>query len=286
MCAQNINRSGCVEPLNPPAPWLGGKSKLASLIVSRIEAIPHDIYCEPFVGMGGVFFRRRTCPRVEVINDYSRDVTTFFRVLQRHENALIEEMLRWRISGRVEFDRLRSLDPDHLTDLGRAARFYYLQRLAFGGKIGGAFGITRGGLGSFNIIGQRRVLNKIHRRMSGVLIECLSYEDFITRYDRPEVLFYLDPPYFNGENDYGKGMFARKDFAKLAELLAVIKGRFLLSINDTPEIRTIFDGFHFEEVITKYSIGHKADRSADIHELIISDGPKDGDGLSRQDTLF
>ena len=76
-----------------------------------------------------------------------------------------------------------------------------------------------------------------------------------------------DPPYWGCETDYGKNMFERADFASLAELLAGIKGRFLLSINDTPEIRAIFSGFDVEAVETTYTVGGGA-RARKAGELI------------------
>ena len=102
-------------------------------------------------------------------------------------------------------------------------------------------------------------------------------------YDRADALFYIHPPYFRCEDDYGKEMFARSDFEALADILAALKGRFLLSLNDTPEARKIFAAFHIEEVETRYTIG-QADRTA--CEVIISDGPREGDGLIRQPSLL
>lgn len=86
--------------------------------------------------MGGVFLRRPNRARVEVINDWSRDVATFFRVLQRHYVAFLE-MMKFQLTTRSEFERLSKTDPDTLTDLERAARFLYLQRVAYGGKVDG-----------------------------------------------------------------------------------------------------------------------------------------------------
>src|SRR5262245_57201118 len=83
-----------VEPALPVAPYIGGKRNLAQRLVARIEKIPHRCYAEPFVGMGGVFFRRRQAPAAEIINDRSRDVATLFRILQRHFVAFTEE-IRW-----------------------------------------------------------------------------------------------------------------------------------------------------------------------------------------------
>lgn len=69
-------------PARPLAAYVGGKKMLARHVIARIEREPHTTYCEVFVGMGGVFFRRRFAPKAEAINDRSRDVATFFRVLQ------------------------------------------------------------------------------------------------------------------------------------------------------------------------------------------------------------
>jgi DNA adenine methylase len=70
----------------------------------------------------------------------------------------------------------------------------------------------------------------------------------ITRYNRPGTLFYLDPPYYGCEDYYGKNMFSREDFEKMAVQLGSIKGRFILSINDHPEIRRVFASFNIEEI--------------------------------------
>lgn len=125
-----------VEPVHPPAAYIGGKRRLAARLIERIAAVPHRTYAEVFVGMGGVFFRRQSVPPAEVINDRSGDVANLFRILQRHHPQLMDT-LRFQLSGRREFDRLKASDPATLTDLERAGRFLYLQRLAFGGKVAG-----------------------------------------------------------------------------------------------------------------------------------------------------
>lgn len=52
-----------VEPVRPIAPYISGKRALAKRLVERIDAAPHVVYAEPFVGMAGVLFRRRSRPR-------------------------------------------------------------------------------------------------------------------------------------------------------------------------------------------------------------------------------
>ncbi|MDT8856481.1 DNA adenine methylase [Paracoccaceae bacterium Fryx2] len=205
-----------VEPVLPVAPWLGGKRNLAKRICAQLDAIPCTTYAEPFVGMGGIFLRRSARPRAEVIDDRGRDVANLFRILQRHYPQFLDT-LRFQLTTRVEFNRLVDTNPETLTDLERAARFLYLQRTAFGGKISGRnFGVAKDRPGRFNLTTLEPMLEDLHSRLSGVVIECLDWSDFIRRYDGPGTLFFLDPPYWGCETDYGKAMFARDDFARMS----------------------------------------------------------------------
>jgi len=197
-----------VAPTEPVAPYLGGKRHLAARIVARLAMIPHDTYVEPFVGMGGVFLRRPFRARGEVINDISGDVATLFRVLQRHYVALMD-LLRWQVTSRAEFERLLAANPATLTDLERAARFLYVQRLAYGGKVTGRnFGVVVGGPARFDVTRLAQQLAEVHERLAGVVIEQLPFLDVLTRYDSPGTLFYLDPPYFGGEMTMAKASSA------------------------------------------------------------------------------
>jgi len=244
-----------VRPVRPVAGYIGGKRNLARRLVDRIEAVPHQLYVEPFVGMGGVFFRRRQRPRAEVINDISRDVATLFRILQRHYQQFLD-VLKWQVASRAEFERLMRTDPDTLTDLERAARFLYLQRLAFGGKVTGrGFGVDPASGARFDLTKLVPMLEDVHERLSGVTIERLGFEQLIRRYDRPYALFYLDPPYWDCTDDYGSGVFSPSDFELLRDLLEGLQGRFILSLNDRPEVRQIFSQFAIEEVSLHYGVG-------------------------------
>lgn len=243
-----------VSNTQPPAAWIGGKRTLAPRLVKLIEQTPHQTYAEPFVGMGGVFFRRRNVPRTEVINDRSGEVVNLFRILQRHYPQFMDT-LKFQITSRREFERLKACDPATLTDLERAARFIYLQKLAFGGKVSGQnFGVQHDGSARFNLTRLAPLLEDVHERLAGVVIENLDWLAFIDRYDRPGVLFYLDPPYWGNEEDYGAGMFGRDQFERMAERLKRLQGTFILSINDRPEVRANFTGFKVDEAELTYSI--------------------------------
>jgi DNA adenine methylase len=258
-----------VAPAEPAAPWIGGKRLLARRICELIAATPHDCYAEPFVGMGGVFLRRAVRPRVEVINDAAGDVVNLYRVLQRHPDALLRE-LRWRPAMRVEFDRLKGARVQDLTDIERAAAFLYLQTLAFGGKVvGRSFGVDPSQPHRFDISRLEGRLRRLHDRLAGVVIEHLDWSEFIPRYARPRTLFYLDPPYWGSEDDYGAALFGPEDFAGLAAALQAAEGLVLVSINDAPEIRAAFAWAEIQEVETRYSIS--GDSQA-VRELLIGRG--------------
>lgn len=257
-----------VEPVRPAAPYIGGKKQLAAAIIARINRIPHLTYAEPFVGMGGVFFRRNRAPKAEVINDRNGEVANFFRILQRHYVPFMDE-LRWKLTSRREFERLAATDPATLTDLERAARFLYLQRTAFGGKVAGQnFGIDPRSPGRFDITKLHPMLEDLHERLAGVIIESLPWQAFVDRYDRPETFFFLDPPYHGSEGDYGRGLFGREEYEALAARLSRLQGTFVMSLNDVPAVRETFAAFRMERVAVTYTVAKKASKPA--YEVLIS----------------
>ncbi|WP_429813515.1 DNA adenine methylase [Ensifer sp. B1-9] len=257
-----------VSPTLPPAAWIGGKRQLASRLVGIISTIKHTTYAEPFVGMGGVFFRRTAAPKSEVINDRNGEVVNLFRILQRHYPQFMDT-LKFQVTSRREFERLKACDPATLTDLERAARFLYLQKLAFGGKVNGQnFGISLDRSARFNLTRLAPMLEDVHERLAGVILENLDWSEFLDRYDRSGTLFYLDPPYFGSEDDYGKALFDRDQFAALAKRLRRLRGRFIMSINDVPEIRKTFEGFALHEAELTYSVS--AGKATNARELIVT----------------
>lgn len=264
-----FSQSTPVKPVRPVAPYLGGKRALAGKLVKMIDATPHQLYAEPFVGMGGVFFRRTSRPRKEVINDINQDVVLLFRWLQRHYQQVLDA-LKWQICSRDDFERLVATDPDQLTELERVARFLFLQRAAFGGKVHKqTFGVSRTSSARFDLLKLVPMLEDVHERLCGVDIERKRYQELIRLYDTPQTLFYVDPPYYGCEDDYGRDVFSVDDFMLLRGLLEGLKGRFIMSINDRPEVREIFDCFELKEVQLNYQISGKA---TPARELIITGG--------------
>lgn len=258
-----------VRPVVPICGYVGGKRMLSKILVPAIEQTPHDAYAEPFVGMGGVFFRRSIVPKTEIINDGSRDVSNLFRILQRHYPAFMD-YLRFSLAGRAEFERLAETKPDTLTDLERAGRFLYLQRLSFGGKVTGqTFGVERSGTSGFNLNRLAPLLDEVHSRLTSVTVECMDFEAFLLRYDRPGTLFYLDPPYVGSESYYGKDLFNPSDTERLVEVLKGLKARFILSNSDLPKARHLFRDFNLWLCPVKYTVRGQG-AADDRHELIVS----------------
>ncbi|MDR2820131.1 MAG: DNA adenine methylase, partial [Desulfovibrio sp.] len=178
----------------------------------------------------------------------------------------LEEFVRyfkWVLVSREEFERLKKAVPDTLTDIQRSARFYYLQQACFGGRISSptfGYGLTRSS--KLNLLRIEEYLSAAHLRLARVYVECLPYSELIRRYDGPSTFFYVDPPYWDCEAYYGPGIFSREDFTMLATQLGSIKGKFLLSLNDTPGVREVFKAFEIEAVQTKYTCSNGKNMSA------------------------
>lgn len=246
-------------------PYFGGKSRLAKNIIARFPE--HQCYVEVFAGAANVFFAKEA-RGTEVINDLDLDLVTLYRTVKHHPEEL-HRQFKYVLISRDEFSRLLQVNPDTLTDIQRAARYLYLQRMCFGGRSKGrSFGTSTTGVPRLNLFTLQRLLEEAWLRLSQVMIECLDFRDLIPRYDREHTLFFLDPPYWKF-NCY-KHNFVENDFYDLAEVLAGIKGRFMMTINDTPEIREIFKHFLIEEVEFKYSMSKKEGSRSQLRtELLI-----------------
>jgi DNA adenine methylase len=245
-------------------PYIGGKSKLAQAIIGHFPE--HKCYVEVFAGAANVFFRKEPS-HTEVLNDINSDLITLYRVVKHHLEEFYKQ-LKWLLVSRDEFERFQQIPPETLTDIQRAARYYYLAKTAFGGKVTGqSFGYAPSAPPRFNLMRIEEDLSAAHLRLSRVYIENLPYGEILKRYDRKYSLFYLDPPYYDNEDDYGKGIFSKADFSFLSEILAKIEGKFILSINDVPDIRQIFSRFDIIPVTTHYTLGKGKKTTA--NELVI-----------------
>lgn len=247
----------------PIIPWIGGKRRLAKHIIPAMPA--HTCYVEPFAGGAALYFMKPSV-KAEVLNDINGDLVNLYRVVKHHLDAFVQEF-RWSLTSRQMFDWAKQATPATLTDIQRAARFYYLQRLAFGAKISGqTFGTATTAGARFNLTRVEEDLSAAHLRLSQTTIEHLPWAVCIERYDRPHTLFYLDPPYW-GTEGYGVE-FGLDNYQRMAELAKSIKGRMLISVNDIPEMHRAFAGLHIERLAIRYTVGGNG-RAAPSSELLI-----------------
>lgn len=253
--------------------YMGGKSLLTKHIIPLLP--PHTCYVEPFCGAAWLLFRKEPS-QVEIINNINSDLVTLYRVIKHH----LEEFIRyfkWTLVARDEFEWFLREAPSSLTDIQRAVRFYYLSRTGYGGKIvNPTFTVSPTRPPRLNLLRIEEDLSTAHLRLSQVYIENRPYYDLITRHDRPGTLFYVDPPYYNCEDYYGKGIFSKDDFGVLSSLLSGISGRFVFSINDTPEIRDLFSPFRILEAPTTYLAAGAGTRKPVTELLILNYDPEGG----------
>jgi DNA adenine methylase len=246
-----------------PISYIGGKNRLATKIISLLPE--HTTYVEPFAGGAQVLFHKPPS-NVEVLNDLDFDIVNFFRVCQWHYEELIR-YLRYCLASRTLHELQVKTDPTTLTDIQRAGRFFYLQKNSFGGLILKQkfhYGVTQPS--NYNPTRIPEIIERAHQRLYRVQIESLPYEQVLDKYDRPTTVFYLDPPYW-GPKLY-RFNFNEADFQSLARRLLKLKGRFILSLNDRPEVRKVFGPFRITPCKITYTA--KQNASERFRELLIT----------------
>ncbi len=235
----------------PIIPWIGGKRRLADRIFPLFPR--HSCYVEPFAGGAALYFLRPVPAEVEVLNDINGDLVNLYRVVQHHLEEFVRQF-KWALSSRQVFKWLQETRPETLTDIQRAARFYYLQQSAFGGRVDSqSYGTATTQPPGLNLLRIEEALSAAHLRLSNTYIEHLSWGECIRRYDRPHTLFYMDPPYWQTEG-YGV-TFGFEQYEEMAELLGQIRGKAIISLNDHPDIRRVFGQYHIESTDITYTVG-------------------------------
>jgi DNA adenine methylase len=238
-----------------PLSYIGGKNRLAKSVIALLPK--HTTYVEAFAGGAQVFFHKEPS-KVEVLNDLDGEIVNFYRVCQNHYEELLR-YLRFCLASRKWFDLFKATDPATLTDIQRAARKFYLQKNCYAGLVNHpSYSRSVTQPPGFNLERLPELIEKTHKRLERVQIECAPYGEILARYDRKETLFYLDPPYY-GLKLYRHNLMP-EDFEKLAQQLKKLRGKFVLSLNDVPEVRSLFGRFHIERVDLHYTAQKHAGR--------------------------
>ncbi len=245
----------------PIIPWIGGKRRLAKHLLPLFPE--HKCYVELFCGAAALFFMKEPA-KTEVINDINGELINLYRVTQHHLEEFHRQFKHALVSRQI-FEWLKMTHPETLTDIQRAARFFYLQKCAFGAKVKSqTFGTAPSTPPKMNLLRIEENLSDAHLRLSRCYIEHLSWDKCVAKYDRDYTLFYADPPYWDTEG-YGVA-FGMEQYEALAEVAKSIKGKMIISLNDHPKMRGVFADLNIQSVDINYTVGggSKAKRASEL----------------------
>jgi len=242
--------------------WIGGKKLLRNKIIEQFpETAEYDRYIEVFGGAGWVLFAKEKHAEMEVFNDANGELINLYRCVKYHSEALQKE-LNWNLVSREQFfDNREQLHIRGMTDIQRAARFFILIKNSFGTDLR-SFGVR-----GRNLDNAIEYLSIVKDRLRSTVIENKDFESLIKTYDRDRALFYLDPPYYEAEKYYDVG-FREQDHIRLKEALDNLKGKFILSYNDSDYIRKLYADYKIIETERQNNLLCKGS-SEKYKELII-----------------
>ena len=245
--------------------WIGGKKALREEILMRF---PPEVkrYVEVFGGGGWILFHKPPGD-FEVYNDFNPNLTNLFRCVRDAPEELIGE-LEFTLNSRLDFQHIRKelKKTSELPDVKRAAYFYQLIRQSY------ASGLDSFGAQPRSMWDNFPLIRASCYRLQKVAVECKDFEKLIRQYDRPDTFFYCDPPYYSTEDYYEDVGFTADDHQRLADALCGIKGKFLLSYNDCPEIRALYrkPGMVIEGTARLSNIAQRYEGGAMYAELLIA----------------
>ena len=217
--------------------WIGGKKLLRNKIIEQFPE-EYDRYVEVFGGAGWVLFAKEK-KGIEVYNDINSNLVNLYKCVKYHPEALQKELDGILMSRELFQDAI--WETRGLTDIQKAARFFVAIKESFGSKM------ETFGLQPKNMKVAVDFLKIASERLNTVVIENRDFDKIIQSYDKEGTLFYLDPPYYKTERYY-QGGFTIEDHKRLRETLENIRGKFILSYNDYPEIRELYQGYEMIEV--------------------------------------
>ena len=248
--------------------WIGGKKALRDVILAMFP-LYYERYIEVFGGGGWVLFHKPPGNDFEVYNDFNSLLVNLYRCVREQPKELME-YLRYVLNARADFDRVRAaLARDSpADDVQRAAWFYQVIRQSY------ASGLTSFASQPHDMRANFPIIEQAHRRLAKVVVENQDFQTLIRHYDRPVSFFYADPPYFETEGYYknvGEDGFTADDHIRLRNTLLGIDGKFLLSYNDNPFIRELYDaqGIQIVPVTRLNNIKQRYDPNCQFAEVLI-----------------
>lgn len=223
--------------IRSPLRYIGSKRRLAARITAVMDS--HNCYVEPFGGSAAILLAKAKSP-TEIYNDYDGGLVNFFRVCRDDMERLVD-YLRFMPFAREEFDRYRKMDIRGITDpMHAAAAYFFMNRTSFASKQHGqnfGYGITASPSDAY--ASAIEFIPHFAARLRSVTIEHRHWSEIIDVYDRPDTLFYCDPPYWGAEKIYVAEMGA-DEHKQLAERLSRIQGKAMVSYYAGPEVDALY----------------------------------------------
>ncbi len=285
-----------VIKIKTPVSRVGNKSAILHILYALFP-LKYGRFIDVFGGSGSVLLGNPEEKPFEVYNDYDRNLSNLFHCMKERTMATIRELGFCHLNSREDFiaarrffeneqfddryfsEELRMTEilfpPPEAHELGeirtritkdydvrRAALFLKLLRYSYSSS-GKSYASQ-----PFDIRKLFGLISQLQDRMANVVVENQDFETLIKHYDRPDSFFYADPPYFSTEDMYTVG-FGWDDHIRLRDTLKEIKGKFLLSYNDCPQIRELYDGFSVFDFSRTHSMAQRYEAGKEFKELLI-----------------
>lgn len=211
--------------MRPPFCRIGSKKPLSEKIRNMIP--PHETYVEPFVGSGAIYWDKEPSKK-EILNDLDTQLINNYRLLKKTKTR----------NFKTDLDTIPEIQ-DHVNKPAKTDGDKLIKEIAISCN---TFGTTGRGkiYKESNPYKKLRNIDEYQERMKDTTILNQDYKSVIKKYDSPSTFFFLDPPYESSGRLYKDGAF---NFAELNNVLEGIKGKFLLTLNDSRNIRNIFRNF-------------------------------------------
>ena len=276
---------------------MGNKTSILHILYALFP-LSYERYIEPFGGSGSVLLGKPVPDRFEVLNDYNRNLVNLFRCMRDRPVEFIRSLGFLNLNARDDFNVIKKffrkeeftdeyfrrqlklsevllppIEAEEVRTLYAAAREDYdLRRAVMYLKLIRTSHSSSGKSFASQPFTMRSLFGLIQafsRRCENVVIENQDFETLIRHYDRPGSFFYCDPPYFTSEYVYDCG-FAWEDHLRLHRALTSAQGKFLLSYNDCPEIRALYEGHHFFDFKRVHSMVQRFEAGKEFPELLVA----------------
>lgn len=214
--------------IQTPLSWYGGKTRMIDFVLGSFP--PHDQYVEVCGGSGALLFAKAPSPG-DVYNDIDPGLVNFFRVLQDPKLGFkLTLSLKLTPNSRQEHQRCSDNYPA-ADPVEWARQFFVLTRQSYCSIFDHTWGYSVESKGNAFHSAVELLLPAIER-LSDVTIENLDVEPLLAKYDGPDTLFYIDPPYLDSTRQ-SKEVYAHEmteaDHQRLLDLVTDVQGMVVLS---------------------------------------------------------